>query len=91
MASRSVTAKEIVDAKKAGMGAADALALARSASKIFAVKGKNRVRLSPADATDGEILAAITGPTGNLRAPALMRGKTLLVGFHEDAYAEVLG
>lgn len=30
------------------------------------------------------------GPTGNLRAPTLVAGKTLLVGFNEDEYGDVL-
>ena len=31
------------------------------------------------------------GPTGNLRAPTVRSGKTILVGFNEEAYAEALG
>ena len=31
------------------------------------------------------------GSTGNLRAPAIVVGKTLLVGFNEDAYTAVFG
>jgi hypothetical protein len=30
------------------------------------------------------------GPTGNLRAPCLRVGKTVLVGFNEEAYARTL-
>ena len=33
----------------------------------------------------------LLGPTGNLRAPTLRQGKTLLVGFSEDAYQQNLG
>ena len=33
---------------------------------------------------------AMLGPTGNLRAPVVKVGKTLLVGFNEDQYREVL-
>jgi arsenate reductase-like glutaredoxin family protein len=40
--------------------------------------------------TDQELLAVMLGPTGNLRAPTVRRGRTLLVGFHEDAYRELL-
>ena len=44
------------------------------------------------DPPDDDTLAAhVLGPTGNLRAPTLRRGKTLLVGFSEEAYREVLG
>ena len=46
----------------------------------FELKGK------PAD----DAVDAMLGPTGNLRAPTLVAGKTLLVGFNEDAYAETL-
>jgi hypothetical protein len=34
---------------------------------------------------------SVLGPTGNLRAPALRTGKTLLVGFNEEAYRQILG
>ena len=41
---------------------------------------------------DDETLAAhLLGPTGNLKAPTLRRGETLLVGFNEEAYRQVLG
>jgi len=30
------------------------------------------------------------GPTGNLRAPTLRAGKTVLVGFNEEAWARAL-
>jgi hypothetical protein len=33
----------------------------------------------------------LLGPTKNLRAPTLRYGKTLLVGFSEAAYRQVLG
>ena len=38
---------------------------------------------------DETLLAHLLGPTGNLRAPTLRRGKTLYVGFSEDAYREL--
>ncbi len=31
------------------------------------------------------------GPTGNLRAPTLRKGKTLVIGFNEDMYQEIFG
>jgi hypothetical protein len=43
------------------------------------------------DPPDDETLAAhLLGPTGNLRAPTLRKGKTLLVGFNEEAYQREL-
>jgi arsenate reductase-like glutaredoxin family protein len=38
-----------------------------------------------------EALALMLGPTGNLRAPTLRKGKTLIVGFDETTYRELLG
>lgn len=44
------------------------------------------------DAPDDAVLTAhLLGPTGNLRAPTMRLGKTLLVGFSEDAYRDWLG
>lgn len=39
---------------------------------------------------DDTLAAHLLGPTGNLRAPTLRKGNTLLVGFNEDAYEETL-
>lgn len=39
---------------------------------------------------DDELTKLMLGPTGNLRAPALKIGKTVLVGFNADVYAETL-
>jgi arsenate reductase-like glutaredoxin family protein len=38
---------------------------------------------------EGELLKAMLGPTGNLRAPTLRVGNTLLIGFNEDMYQAV--
>ncbi len=35
------------------------------------------------------MLAKITGPSGNLRAPALRRGKVFYIGFHPAMYEEL--
>lgn len=39
---------------------------------------------------DDELTKLMLGPTGNLRAPTLKIGKTVLVGFSADVYAETL-
>ncbi len=38
-----------------------------------------------------DLLALMLGTTGNLRAPTVVRGKTVLVGFNQDVFDEVLG
>ena len=82
-----------VDAKKVRHGRADAIALARSAQTVLAARGKNLVRFNmTTDAPDDDTLAAhILGPTGNLKAPTLRVGDTLLVGFSEEGYRRLLG
>jgi hypothetical protein len=37
-----------------------------------------------------ELLAALLGPTGNLRAPTIKLGRTLLVGFDPDMYRRLV-
>jgi arsenate reductase-like glutaredoxin family protein len=81
------------DAGKERRGRDEALALARSAERVIVARGKNVVAFDMKhDPPDDETLAAhLLGPTGNLRAPTLRKGKTLLVGFSEETYRQVLG
>ena len=39
----------------------------------------------------GELVESMLGPTGNLRAPTAVAGRTVLVGFNEDVYRQVFG
>src|SRR5207247_9319275 len=85
-------AKPIVDANKQKQGRAEALALAKAASVIHVARGKKSVtfdmKKDPPD--DKTLLSHLLGPTGNLRAPTIKQGKTLYVGFNEDAYRELI-
>ncbi len=83
-----VASTTVVDARKEKQGKAEALALAKSASVVHFAKGKKLVTFdmkkdAPDDAT---LLSHLLGPTGNLRAPTIKKGKTLFVGFNEEAY-----
>jgi len=80
------------DAKKATVGRAGSLALVREVDEIYAAKGRRVVHLDLRNARPDEstLAALLLGPTGNLRAPTLRRGRTLLVGFDEATYAKVL-
>ncbi len=40
--------------------------------------------------SDEMLLKHMLGPTGNLRAPTIIKGKKLLVGFNEKVYAETI-
>jgi len=80
------------DASKERKGRNETLALARGVDKIVVAKGKKIVtfdmRSNPPDAET--LVAHLLGPTGNLRAPTLRHGKTLLVGFSAEAYKQLL-
>ncbi len=82
----------LVDAKKNKIGRSEALKMAEKADEIYSLKGKKIVRLDlkRAKADDDEIAALMIGPTGNLRAPTWRKGKTIVVGFNEETYIELL-
>ncbi len=71
--------------------AALAAITAKGITKVVSAKGAKIDTLDVKSATPEELLALVMGPTGNLRAPSAVVGKTLLVGFNAEAYAEVLG
>jgi arsenate reductase-like glutaredoxin family protein len=89
--SRQVNA--VTDASKERRGREEALALAKSVEQVIAGRGKKVVVFDMKKAPpDDDVLAAyLLGPTGNLKAPTLRKGKTLLVGFSEESYRQLLG
>jgi hypothetical protein len=58
-----------------------------------ATRGKRVIRVNlKRDQPDEAILRSLLiGPSGNLRAPTLRVGRTLLVGFDEETYRRFLG
>lgn len=74
-------------------GKDEALALLDGLDRFVAARGKKIeiFNLKKDRPTDEELLARLMGPTGNLRAPTFRVGKTLVVGFNEEAYRTVLG
>ena len=65
----------------------------RQVRTLVVAKGRNLKRVDlKSDRPDDDALAALLlGPTGNLRAPTLKSGRTMLVGFSADAYADLVG
>jgi arsenate reductase-like glutaredoxin family protein len=82
---------DVTDATKNRKGRAEALALAKTANTIIVAKGKKHVvfDLKKDSPVDDTLAAHLLGPTGNLRAPTVIIGKTLYVGFNDDAWAAV--
>jgi arsenate reductase-like glutaredoxin family protein len=85
-------AGEVTDAKKASMGRTEALKLASEVDHIYASKGTKSVHLDLRKDKPGDeqILSVMLGPTGNLRAPTIKKGRNLLIGFDEATYEKVL-
>ena len=90
MEDSGITVKEKASASKK-LAADDARELLGAAKQLIAAKGKKVSRFKGAEIASEEAVGAMLGPTGNLRAPTLRVGKTLLVGFDPDSYEEVFG
>jgi len=62
----------------------------KAASRLYVAKGKKLDEFQLANSAPKAAVDAMLGPTGNLRAPCLRVGKTVLVGFNEHAYRDTL-
>ncbi len=58
-------------------------------SEVVASKGKKSQRLTVNSSNKADIMKAVLGPTGNLRAPAIKIDGLLVVGFNADVYGEI--
>ena len=89
MDASGLTPKESVPASRK-LGREDALALAVAASTVIVAKGKKVASFLIKGTPGDEVVDAMLGPTGNLRAPTMRVGKTVMVGFNEEQYQAVL-
>jgi len=87
---RNIDIKEAVPASRK-LQAADSKALLQSASKLIALKGKKISEFKGGKDASKDAIAAMLGPTGNMRAPTIKVGKTLIVGFNEEIFAKRFG
>lgn len=74
------------------MSERDALQLAAEADTLYSARGKKVAIVDlRRDKPDRETLSKLLlGPTGNLRAPTICIGRTLIVGFDEATYKKFL-
>ena len=81
-----------MDAKKTRLGLKDALAMLKGADVLVAARGKKveRIDLKVETPDKATVERLMLGPTGNLRAPTLRVGRTIVVGFDGETYREVL-
>jgi len=80
------------NAKKDPIKGRAALRILDGVDQLHVTKGQRvvRVDLRKQRPSDEELLALLLGPSGNLRAPTVRRGRQLVVGFHEPTYRSVL-
>ncbi|SYZ72328.1 conserved hypothetical protein [Candidatus Zixiibacteriota bacterium] len=70
----------------------DALRMASDADQIYAARGKKVVHydLKKEKPSKDDLKKIMLGPTGNLRAPTMRIGKTVIIGFDEGVYRELV-
>jgi arsenate reductase-like glutaredoxin family protein len=92
LAKHKVTVTQQADAKKATIKGAAALDVLAGVDELYVAKGKKieHVDLKRAKPDRAALLGLLLGPTGNLRAPTLRKGRTLIVGFEEDTSQNLL-
>ena len=88
MDARGIEVKETIPATRK-LGRKDAAELAKAASKVIVAKGKKVSEFKTAGKASAEVVDAMLGPTGNLRAPTIRKGKTLIVGFNDEVFEAV--
>lgn len=92
MEAHDVTVQETIPASRK-LGLSDAMALVEQADRLVVAKGKKLTELDVGaePPTDDAVAKLMLGPTGNLRAPTLRVGRTLVVGYNEQVMAETFG
>ncbi|MDE2879353.1 hypothetical protein [Candidatus Palauibacter soopunensis] len=79
------TIAEERSATKAPLTDDDVRALLATVERVVVARGRSRRDLDPKEAE----LDALRGPTGKFRAPIVLSGTTLLVGFNAEALSEL--
>ncbi len=81
-----------MNARKTALRRTDALRLAHEVDEIYVARGKRVIHMDlKSQKPDDDTLAGLLlNATGNLRAPTLKKGRTLIVGFDEDTYNALL-
>lgn len=73
-------------ARKAPLSDKDVKAILSRANTVVVAKGKKQTSMPSAEVK----LADLKGPTGNYRAPMVLTGKTLIVGFSPESLEQIL-
>jgi hypothetical protein len=67
--------------------------MARQARRLIAAKGKKvtTLELSTTQPSEAVLAEHMLGPTGNMRAPTLRIGDTLLIGYNDEVFIDTFG
>jgi hypothetical protein len=67
--------------------------MVREAHRLIAAKGKKvtTIDLRTAPPADEVLAGLMLGPTGNLRAPVMRIGQTIVVGYNDQAFIDMFG
>ena len=92
LAKNKVSVAEQTNAKKDTIKGDAALGVLKDIDHLYVAKGKQvvHVDLKKTKPPRAELLSLLLGPTGNLRAPTVRKGRTLVVGFDPDTYSKLL-
>jgi arsenate reductase-like glutaredoxin family protein len=82
---------EVLDARKVAVGPDEIPGWLKGRKRLVVAKGQKWFDLRLADLDQDERDKLLIGPSGKLRAPALVVGDALVVGFHAAAYDAVFG
>jgi hypothetical protein len=86
LSDRKIAIAHEVDTKKQAYAGDAAWALLADAERVVVASGKKVVEVVPSPATREELLALVTGRSGNIRAPAVQVGQVWYVGFTQEMY-----
>ena len=80
------------NARKVSFSASDLTKIVGNATTVYAARGKRFVTIDLKEdkLTSKIVRKSLLGPTGNLRAPAILLGDSFVVGFNEELYEQLL-
>lgn len=73
------------------VGADDLAPWFRGRKRLIVAKGKKHESHDLGKVKGAARADLVLGPSGNLRAPTLLVGDTVVVGFHPEVYEELFG
>ncbi len=85
-AEKNIAIATQVNAKKQTYSGEEAWRFIAGADTVHVASGQKCLEFSPSMADKDALLKKITGPTGNLRAPALKIGNVFYVGYNAALY-----